>query len=505
MKLGHRRVSSLRHKNSELLILSQKLQREIANYRGVPYEGFVGSASHDAFTGVSKGPGTAQTPVTGVQKHGVSGGETKRKYRRHPKPDENAPERPPSAYVIFSNKIREETKGESLSFTEIAKLVGDKWQKLDPAEKERYEAQAAAAKDRYTLQLSAYKKTDAYKDYMNYLADFRAKHGPGPNEAKKPKLEPELSSGSLSGKSAELSDPHGTVPSHIRLGSVGSMGSTSLNTTLPSPGGISPGVSSTYSTLPPLAAGARIVTASPSAASPGGSQSREAKVLGPLSTRSSVSDDSVTAVGDNPDPLPRASRLTLQTPPPGHPLMFPLSSETSTTSIEARKGEERPGTNALPVEGSSASPFASRMSTTTMPSLKQIAPPDALRQGIPSEAGWTRYSDSRKDRRTSSTFGSSSPFGSIGSGGFAPKERVMDIRQERRILPPPRPSPPVGPDRRFLEMLPRGSNHASRDKFTASGESHSPTSAGGAPLDKSESDAVNTLAGLASWEGERHP
>ena len=27
----------------------------------------------------------------------------KRKYRRHPKPDENAPERPPSAYVIFSN------------------------------------------------------------------------------------------------------------------------------------------------------------------------------------------------------------------------------------------------------------------------------------------------------------------------------------------------------------------------------------------------------------------
>ena len=60
-----------------------------------------------------------------------------------------------------------------MSFTVIAKLVGDRWQKLDPSEKEHYEAQAAAAKERYNIQLSAYKKTDAYKEYMQYLTDFK--------------------------------------------------------------------------------------------------------------------------------------------------------------------------------------------------------------------------------------------------------------------------------------------------------------------------------------------
>lgn len=73
--------------------------------------------------------------------------EQKRKYRRHPKPDENAPEKPPSAYVLFSNKIREEVKSENLSFTEIARLVGERWQKLDPAQKDRFESHASALKE----------------------------------------------------------------------------------------------------------------------------------------------------------------------------------------------------------------------------------------------------------------------------------------------------------------------------------------------------------------------
>jgi hypothetical protein len=46
------------------------------------------------------------------------------------------PTRPPSAYVIFSNKIREELRGRNFSFTEIAKLIGENWRNLSPAEKE---------------------------------------------------------------------------------------------------------------------------------------------------------------------------------------------------------------------------------------------------------------------------------------------------------------------------------------------------------------------------------
>ncbi|KFY99631.1 hypothetical protein V500_01332, partial [Pseudogymnoascus sp. VKM F-4518 (FW-2643)] len=99
----------------------------------------------------------------------------KRKYRRHPIPDENAPARPRSAYVIFSNKIREDLKVKSLSFTEIAKLVGKKWQHLTPSEKEPYEQQGFAAKEKFTIELAEYRKTKSYKTYLEYLLEFNAK------------------------------------------------------------------------------------------------------------------------------------------------------------------------------------------------------------------------------------------------------------------------------------------------------------------------------------------
>jgi hypothetical protein len=107
---------------------------------------------------------------------GLAALDTMRKYRRHPKPDEHAPERPPSAYVIFSNQIREEVKGQDLSFTQIAKLVGDRWQKLNSQGREPYEEQAKTAEEHYNIQLSAYRQTDAFKNYSQYLTDFKAKH-----------------------------------------------------------------------------------------------------------------------------------------------------------------------------------------------------------------------------------------------------------------------------------------------------------------------------------------
>ncbi|KAI4721853.1 hypothetical protein E4T48_01866 [Aureobasidium sp. EXF-10727] len=100
----------------------------------------------------------------------------KRKYRRHPKADEHAPERPPSAYVIFSNQIRDQLKGRDLSFSEIAKLVGERWQELQAHEKEPCEREAQSLKDKYYSELRQYKKTPQYKQYQDYLIDFKAKH-----------------------------------------------------------------------------------------------------------------------------------------------------------------------------------------------------------------------------------------------------------------------------------------------------------------------------------------
>jgi hypothetical protein len=162
VKLGHRR----------------KLQRKIANSRGLSPDRALASPTRNTpnddrqaeeqRAGAAKAEG--KEPVGGSGPQGA-----KRKYRRHPKPDENAPERPPSAYVIFSNKMREELKGRNLSFTEIAKLVGENWQSLSPREKEPYEQQAFSAKERYNSELSEYKKTSQYREYAQYLAEFKAR------------------------------------------------------------------------------------------------------------------------------------------------------------------------------------------------------------------------------------------------------------------------------------------------------------------------------------------
>lgn len=176
VKLGHRR----------------KLQRRIANARGIsPSAALASSVRPQTDDGKPDGGRTEFSRPEGT---GEAQGVAKRKYRRHPKPDENAPERPPSAYVLFSNKMREDLKSQNLSFTEIAKLVGENWQSLPGSEKEAYESQANADKEKYHRELMEYKKTPEYKKYMEYLQEFREKQAKQQHQAsdasKRVKLEP---------------------------------------------------------------------------------------------------------------------------------------------------------------------------------------------------------------------------------------------------------------------------------------------------------------------------
>ncbi|KAL8939761.1 MAG: hypothetical protein Q9211_002597 [Gyalolechia sp. 1 TL-2023] len=159
-----------------------RLQREIANIRGVDIETIINAApksmlQRQAQHSVSDYADSRE--VDGAQRN-------KRKYRRHPKADGHAPDRPQSAYVIFSNKIRDDLKTENLSFTEIAKRVGELWQALTPEGKKPFENQAGVAKEEYLSDLAHYKMTDKFKEYTHYLADFKAKH-PSKPDGKKPK------------------------------------------------------------------------------------------------------------------------------------------------------------------------------------------------------------------------------------------------------------------------------------------------------------------------------
>lgn len=75
----------------------------------------------------------------------------------------------------ISAEMREDLKSQNLTFTEIAKLVGENWQSLAPAERETYESQANAAKEKYHRDLAEYKKTPEYRKYAHYLQDFKDK------------------------------------------------------------------------------------------------------------------------------------------------------------------------------------------------------------------------------------------------------------------------------------------------------------------------------------------
>ncbi|KAG5926240.1 hypothetical protein E4U42_003501 [Claviceps africana] len=154
----------------------------------------------------------------------------------HRRPDENAPERPPSAYVLFSNKMRDDLKSQSLTFTEIAKLVGENWQSLQPADKEIYENQANAAKEKFHQQLAEYKKTSNYQKYTLYLHEFKerqAKQRKGQNSSKRTKTEParmrhgstssSATPNTISGSSASSSEVLGSEPPPSRRERVDSM------------------------------------------------------------------------------------------------------------------------------------------------------------------------------------------------------------------------------------------------------------------------------------------
>ena len=155
MELGHRR----------------KLQREIANTKRLARDpAFVtplyGSDPHR----VAKLRDISPSRTDGRQESEP----TKRSYRHHPKPDAKAPERPYSAYVLFSNHMREQLKDQNLSFTELSRAVGERWQKLNPDEKEKWKEKGAMPWERYKAELEEYQKSDDFRQYQQYSAEFKA-------------------------------------------------------------------------------------------------------------------------------------------------------------------------------------------------------------------------------------------------------------------------------------------------------------------------------------------
>ncbi|GKT42054.1 high mobility group protein B3 [Colletotrichum spaethianum] len=156
--------------------------------------------------------------------------------------------------------MRDDLKGRNLTFTEIAKLVGEHWQNLTPGEKEPYETSALKAKEKYNHDLAEYKKTAEYRKYNLYLQDFKARQASA-NQAvvmrltlilakessKRQKLDTgaRLQNGSASATPGSLSSTGSGSESHQgsepppnrkqRVGSVVSVSESQYSTAVPTP------------------------------------------------------------------------------------------------------------------------------------------------------------------------------------------------------------------------------------------------------------------------------
>lgn len=103
------------------------------------------------------------------------GGWPKGKKRKKVTKDVNAPRQPLTGYVRFLNDRREKVRAEnpSLTFTEITKLLGAEWSKLQQHEKQHFLDEAEKDKERYVKELEAYHQTEAYRMFSKKQQEIK--------------------------------------------------------------------------------------------------------------------------------------------------------------------------------------------------------------------------------------------------------------------------------------------------------------------------------------------
>ncbi|KAG6396023.1 hypothetical protein SASPL_142161 [Salvia splendens] len=82
-----------------------------------------------------------------------------KKKKQKKKKDPNAPKKAMSSFMFFSQAEREDVKktNPGIAFTEVGKVLGERWNKMTAEEKAPYEAKARADKKRYGDEISGYK------------------------------------------------------------------------------------------------------------------------------------------------------------------------------------------------------------------------------------------------------------------------------------------------------------------------------------------------------------
>mmetsp|Transcript_2426 Transcript_2426/g.3671 ORF Transcript_2426/g.3671 Transcript_2426/m.3671 type:complete len:549 (-) Transcript_2426:135-1781(-) len=101
--------------------------------------------------------------------------------------DPNAPKKPYTAYIYFSNHIRPDVKQQypEMTFAEIAREMGRRFQQLSPEEKSYWQHVATSEKERYDRELEAYNASLAAAPAPAMNADFYAIQPPSEDDDEK--------------------------------------------------------------------------------------------------------------------------------------------------------------------------------------------------------------------------------------------------------------------------------------------------------------------------------
>jgi hypothetical protein len=71
--------------------------------------------------------------------------------------------------VLFGNFLRHQPDVTQLSFVEISKLVGERWQRLSPEERSTWTTTAAEQKSRYATELAEYQQSKEHQHFQDGL------------------------------------------------------------------------------------------------------------------------------------------------------------------------------------------------------------------------------------------------------------------------------------------------------------------------------------------------
>ncbi|KGB79426.2 nonhistone protein 6 [Cryptococcus deuterogattii R265] len=101
--------------------------------------------------------------ASGLADAGVgSSGKKERKKKEKKIRDPNAPKRPPSAYILFQNEVRDDirTSNPGMPYKDVLQIISQRWKELPDSEKKIFEDAYAAAHNNFRAEEEAYAKKD---------------------------------------------------------------------------------------------------------------------------------------------------------------------------------------------------------------------------------------------------------------------------------------------------------------------------------------------------------